>query len=153
MVADRAGVPLGATTYYFVSLHELRAAAVTLLASRVSDELAAVSQEVRDSDGDPRVLAELLHDYLIDEDQIRADAALYSTAMQHEDLRSIALMWVEGFVELAEHWTSPESARSIAVFIDGATVQTALSGNPPDIPTLEGALTGLINQGAAGHEE
>lgn len=146
VVAQRADVPLGATTYYFDSLHDLRTAAITQLAQGVSDELAVVSEKVRASGGDPHVLAELLYDYLCDEDQIRADAALYSTAMQHEDLRSIALMWVERFVELAEQWTSPESARSIAVFIDGATMQTTLTGTPLDVPTLEGALTGLLSQ-------
>ncbi len=146
VVAERAGVPLGATTYYFSSLHELRTAAITQLARGVSDELAEVSERVKASGGDPRVLAELLHEYLADEDQIRADAALYSNAMQHEDLRSIALMWVEGFVALAEQWTSPESARSIAVFIDGATMQTTLTGTPLDVDTLQGALTGLLHQ-------
>lgn len=88
-VAQRAGVPLGATTYYFSSLHDLREAAVCQLAEEVTVELTDLAEQVAAADGDPRVLARLLHDYLTDTAQVRADAALYSAASQHEDLRHI----------------------------------------------------------------
>ena len=120
-VAQRAGVPLGATTYYFSSLHDLREAAVCQLAEEVTVELTDLAEQVAAADGDPRVLARLLHDYLTDTAQVRADAALYSAASQHEDLRHIALRWVDGFVELASGWTDPATARAIRSAVAGAT--------------------------------
>ena len=143
-VAQRAGVPLGATTYYLSSLHDLREAAVCQLAEEVTVELTDLAEQVAAADGDPRVLARLLHDYLTDTAQVRADAALYSAASQHEDLRHIALRWVDGFVELASGWTDPATARAIVVFIDGASMHTTLTGTPIDLNTLERAFVALL---------
>ena len=49
-VAQRAGVPLGATTYYFSSLHDLREAAVCQLAEEVTVELTDLAEQVAAAD-------------------------------------------------------------------------------------------------------
>lgn len=146
VVAQRAGVPLGATTYYFSTLHDLRTAALVQLSDEVTVELGKLAEEVRAAHGAPDILAALLTDYLEDQDQLRTDAALYSTALRHSDLREIAVRWTEGFIEMAEQWTNPATARCIAVFIDGATIHASLTGSPLDSKTLEHALTALLRQ-------
>ncbi|MEW2571815.1 TetR family transcriptional regulator [Streptomyces sp. NPDC047070] len=143
-VAERAGVPLGATTYYFASLGELREAALAQLADRLNDDLARITHEVAAANGDVAVLAAQLHAYLSDVDQVRADAALYTSAAQDPALRHLALRWFDGFVQLTSAWTDPSTARNIAVFIDGASLHATLTGKPLDLPTLTSGLKALL---------
>ena len=144
LVAARAQIPLGSTTYYFASLAELRAAALEHLANELVTELAQMQQELAAADGDPAVLAGLLHDYLSDADQVRADAALYSNAAHDPALRRLALRWFDGFVEMVSQWTDPVTARNIAVFVDGASLHALLTGTPLDRSALTSALTALL---------
>ncbi|MFE6389670.1 TetR/AcrR family transcriptional regulator [Nocardiopsis dassonvillei] len=143
-VAARAKVPLGSTTYYFASLGDLRAAALEQLADEINDELAVIAQQVAEADGDPRVLAGLLHAYLSNTDQVRADAALYSNAAQDPALRHLALRWFDGFVQMASAWTDPVTAHNIGVYIDGVTLHATLADEPLDLTTLTRGLTALL---------
>ncbi|MET2718061.1 TetR family transcriptional regulator [Streptomyces harbinensis] len=142
--AERAQVPLGATTYYFSSLEDLREAALELLAQEINDDLAEIGREAVRAEGRPEVLAALLHDYLADTAQIRADAALYTAAVHRPALRPLATRWFEGFVEMLSAWTDPGSARAIAMFVDGASLHALLQGEPLDLETLTRTLTVLM---------
>ncbi|NYV72786.1 TetR/AcrR family transcriptional regulator [Streptomyces sp. UH6] len=143
-VAERAGVPLGATTYYFATLGELREAALAQLADSLNNHLARIADEVAAANGDATVLAGQLHAYLSDVEQVRADAALYSSAAQDPALRHLALRWFDGFIQLTAALTDPTTARNIAVYVEGASLHATLTGKPLDLPTLTSALTALL---------
>ncbi|MFD0888699.1 TetR/AcrR family transcriptional regulator, partial [Streptosporangium algeriense] len=66
--AERAGVPLGATTYYFSSLDELREEALKHLAERVEADLRETAAELAAGRCEPERLAEMLHAYMSDRD-------------------------------------------------------------------------------------
>ncbi|EME15420.1 TetR/AcrR family transcriptional regulator [Rhodococcus triatomae] len=143
-VAARADVPLGATTYYFAKLDDLRAAALERLADELTEELAEIGAQVEAAKGDPAVLAGLLHAYLSDADQVRADAALYISAAKDPALRHLALRWFDGFEQMASRWTDPAAARAIGIFIDGASQHALLGREPLDVQTLTRALAALM---------
>jgi TetR/AcrR family transcriptional regulator, regulator of biofilm formation and stress response len=143
-VAERAQVPLGATTYYFSSLEDLREAALELLAQENNDELIEIGRQAARTGGQPAVLAALLHAYLSDTAQVRIDAALYTAAVHRPALRPLATRWFEGFVDMLTAWTDPASARAIAMFVDGASLHALLQGEPLELDTLTRTLTVLM---------
>ncbi|MBE1461569.1 TetR/AcrR family transcriptional regulator [Kibdelosporangium phytohabitans] len=152
-VAERAGVPLGSTTYYFADLDELRAAGLGLLADGLDEAVAEMRRQTLEADGDPEVLASLLYDYLNDTDQLRADAALQGAALQRPELRHLERRWSDNVVELLSTWTTPSNARLLAAFMDGVGIHALLHDEPLDRPTLTNAITALMRLPAAGEEK
>ncbi|MFD0741101.1 TetR/AcrR family transcriptional regulator [Phytohabitans flavus] len=80
LVAARAGVPLGATTYYFTSLDDLSAAALRHLTEQTTAELDAWAAALDTSADVPATLAGLMADYLTDRGQALLDTELYVAA-------------------------------------------------------------------------
>jgi len=142
-VAERAGVPLGATTYYFSSLGELEEEALRHLAEWIEADLREVARELEACGGEPAHLAEMMHAYLRDRARMRADAALYVAATRREELRPLALRWFDGLVEVLSTYTDAESARALAVFADGAAMHAMLHDEPLDVAFLTGAVVKL----------
>src|SRR5690625_3773311 len=67
-VAERAQVPLGATTYYFATLDDLRVAALEAIAARTEEDLEEISAAIAACGGAPETIAEQLCLYLADRD-------------------------------------------------------------------------------------
>jgi len=146
-VAERAGVPLGATTYYFASLAELEEAALAELAAKLEADIAEMARLVPAEPGDPgAVTAELaagLHAYLSDRDKVRADCALYTAATRRPALRPLALGWFEAFTRILRRYTDERTAQAIAMFCDGAGVHAMLHDEPVDAAFLADMITRL----------
>jgi DNA-binding transcriptional regulator YbjK len=146
-VAERAGVPLGATTYYFDSLADLEEAALGVLAEKLESEIAGIGWMLASAHTEPRAvtghLAAGLHAYLNDREQVRADAALYIAATRRASLRPLALRWFEGFTKLLAKYTDERTALAIAIFSDGAGVHSMLHDEPVDADFLADMITRL----------
>ena len=143
-VAARAGVPLGATTYYFASLDELSAEALALLGDELDAELQALADQVVARGFTPAVLADVLHAYLSDREQVCKDAALYFAGATNAQLREHSLRWFDGLVTALTGYVDPRTARALAVFVDGAFVHAMLHDAPLARDELEAAITGLL---------
>lgn len=143
-VAKRADVPLGSTTYYFKSLKELRTEALTYLADCIDTELRSISEQVAVTDGDLATLVDVLYTYLNDHNQIRTDTALYIAATQQKELRSLALKWFNGILQILSKYTDRKKAKTIAIFIDGAIVHAMLHEEPLDRYFLESTLRNIL---------
>ncbi|NYI99121.1 DNA-binding transcriptional regulator YbjK [Streptomonospora nanhaiensis] len=150
-VAARAGVPLGATTYYFSSLEELSTEALRLLARRQDDQLAGIRRTL-EGGADPDTLAAALHDYLCGTAQVYADMALYVAGARDPALRPLALSWFDDLVGILSAHTDPDSARAIAVYLDGATVHAVLHDEPLDRAALSHAIAPFLARTAASSE-
>lgn len=144
-VAERAGVPLGATTYYFASLAELAEAALRHLADGIDDELRELAQALEERGAEPDVLAELLHVYLSDRDAVRKDSALYFAGAKDPQLLVHTLRWFDGLVSVLSAHMSPAKARALAVFTDGAFMQAALRDEPMDADELQRTVATLLD--------
>lgn len=136
-VAEHAGVPLGSTTYYFASLDDLVADAFAYLAAEVETDLAETAQLIEDSDRTPAAIAGLLHGYLSDQQQVRAEAALYAAALVRPELAHLSRLWFDGIVEVLSGLTDRDSARLMAVFLDGACMHAAINDTPLELRLLE----------------
>ncbi|MEV0392328.1 TetR/AcrR family transcriptional regulator [Polymorphospora rubra] len=150
-VAARAGVSLSATTYYFSSLEELSEEALRLLADQIDAELATVADTLAAHGGDPTVLAEIMHAYLMEPTRVQADTALYLAATQRPALRPLALRWFDGLVEVLSAHVDPATATALAVYADGVTVHAMLHDETLDLDAITRAVTALIDHGAEGN--
>lgn len=147
-VAARAGVPLGATTYYFATLDEMGEAALAHLAQDVDRELREVARDLDAAGGDVRALARGLHEYLSQTERLRVDAALYIAGVLHDDMRPLALRWFDGLCEILRRHVDPATARALAVYSDGALVHAMLHDAPLPAAEIAAALERLV--GGAG---
>jgi TetR/AcrR family transcriptional regulator, regulator of biofilm formation and stress response len=143
--AERAGVPLGATTYYFSSLEELSDAALAHLVDYVEADLREVAEALAHGPVGPERLASLLHAYLSDRARLQADAALYEAAIRRRTLRPLALHWFDGLVKVLSNGVGPDAARALAVFADGLVVHALLHDEPMDLAPLTAAVTALLH--------
>ncbi|PDP89516.1 TetR family transcriptional regulator [Glycomyces fuscus] len=143
-VAERARVPLGATTYYFDSLDDLRAAALQAIVEQVDEELREFAEDVRGCDGRPEGIAALFTAYLSDRERLRAESLLYFAGMHKPELRPFAQHWVLGVTEILQAYASPEAAQATAVYLDGVILHTLLNDRPFDEAALRMAITALM---------
>lgn len=148
LVADRAAVPLGSTTYYFSSLDDLVAAALEHLAAQVDADLAETAATIAASDGTPEAIAAAFHEYLSDQDRVRTETALYIAAVTRPELIDLSRRWFDGIVEVLTDLTDRDSARLMAVFLDGACMHAAINDTPLELPLLEGLSRTLMSPSA-----
>ncbi|MCZ4300186.1 MULTISPECIES: TetR/AcrR family transcriptional regulator [Microbacterium] len=119
MVAARAGVPLGATTQYFDTLDDLRAAAFRALAEEVDARLDGVRQTLTERGVSPHTIATLIADSMEDAHAVQADRAVVTAAVHDPRLRELARHLSDRLVELLEPTYGEDRARAAMIFIDG----------------------------------
>lgn len=145
LVAARAGVPLGATTYYFTSLDDLSEAALRHLTEEMAAELDTWAAAL-DSGADlPATLAGLMAGYLADRGRALPETELYVAAGRRPELRPLARAWGDGLVRVLGAHAEPAAARAVAVFLDGVLVHALVRDEPIDQPALRAALTKLLS--------
>lgn len=144
LVAARAGVALGATTYYFTDLDELSAAALRHLTDRMAADLAAWAAVLDASDDVPATLAELTVEYLADRRKALLETELYVAAARRPELRPLAQEWDDGLVRIFGAHTNPAAARATSIFLCGVLVYALVRDEPLDLPALEASLRKLL---------
>lgn len=140
LVAARAGVALGSTTQYFASIDELREAALALLAAEVDEGLAEAEAALADPDFAFERLASMMHRWLTDTRQVRADLTLLASATTDPRMRELALRWYDRLVDLLSTRYPRAQAEHLAIFFDGATAHAALHDAPLSEARLVAAL-------------
>ncbi|MFF0572426.1 TetR/AcrR family transcriptional regulator [Streptosporangium saharense] len=145
--AERAGVPLGATTYYFSSLDELREEALRHLAEHIEGDLRETEEGLAAGASKSETLAEMLHAYMSDQARVRADAALFVAAVRHPALRPLARRWSDGLAEVLSAHTDMETARALSLFADGVSVHAILHDEPVDAAFVTEMATRLLREG------
>lgn len=143
-IAQAAGVPLGSTTYYFPTLHDLLAEAVEHVAALWAEDLQRWSESVRASDDVPLTLARLAEAFVQDRRRARRDYELYLLAARDPALRAVARAWVDGLHALLTPLAGESTASSLSELVDGALLQSIVTGEPIDTGRLSGALARLI---------
>ena len=135
-VAARAGLPLGATTYYFPTLDDLIAAGLRHALDRVHAELADWGGRLRAATDLAATLAELTAECLTDRHALRLEFELYVAAVRDPTLRPLAAAWLHGLPELLEPYVGPAAARDLCALIDGVLLQALVAGGPLDAAAL-----------------
>jgi DNA-binding transcriptional regulator YbjK len=143
-VATRAGVPLGATTYYYPTLSDLVASGLEELADRAQAEVQSWAEEVGDGDELPATLTNLAFRYLNDRPRALLEYELYLAAARNPHLRPLASIWPDGVRDLLSPITGPASASAVCALIDGFLLQAVVTGQEPDRDHLQTALAQLL---------
>ncbi|WP_205302491.1 TetR/AcrR family transcriptional regulator [Nonomuraea montanisoli] len=149
LVAARAGVPLGATTYYFASLDDLVAAALARAAEVTEEGLGLWSEELERCADVPATLAALTADYLRERDRMVTWNELYAAAAHRPELRPLARLWLDGLTRSLSGYAGARAARAAAVFVDGALLYSLINDEPLDTESLERSLAALLGMDAA----
>ena len=143
-VATRAGVPLGATTYYFPTLTDLVASGLEELADRTRVELSHWAEDLRSGDDLAADLARLVEQYLSDRSRALLEYELYLAAARNPDLLPLVQIWLTGMRDLLEPVTGAGTAHTVTALIDGVLLQAVVTGSELDRNALESALNGLL---------
>ncbi|MFF5207526.1 TetR/AcrR family transcriptional regulator [Streptosporangium sp. NPDC000396] len=144
-VAQRAALPLAATTYYFTSREELLAEAFALL---VEGELAVLRDAVGSVAGGADPLGTLLG--AAADDRLRQIGLweLYLQAGRDPALQRVARAWTDGCVAViaealrsAGHALAPADIRLVAVLLNGLWVEHLVEGRPDSAEEGHALLT------------
>jgi TetR/AcrR family transcriptional regulator, regulator of biofilm formation and stress response len=156
-VAERAGLPLASTTYWFDSKEDLLTAALELAAERDVARLRALTVELRERDPLEAVLDAVLDP--LDEPTSRASLmaayALLLEAARRPALQALARRWTDAYLdtigELLERAGSPpprEDTRLILAAADGLLLEELATGEAVDLrPALARLVDLLIGPG------
>lgn len=144
MVAARAGVPLGATTQYFATLDDLRAAALQLLIEHVDTQMRAIRETLSERGATPEVLAAVLKAAIADAASVQADRAVVTAAVHDPRLRELARHWSDEFAAFLAPIHGRDRAQAAAVFIDGILWHAQIHDEPLDQHVIESALAGIL---------
>jgi DNA-binding transcriptional regulator YbjK len=152
-VAERAGLPLASTTYWFDSKEDLLTAALELAAERDVARLHALAVELRERDPLEAVLDAVLDP--LDEPTSRASLmatyALLLEAARRPALQALARRWTGAYVdtigELLERAGSAsprEDTRLILAAADGLLLEELATGETGDPRPALARLVGLL---------
>ena len=141
-VAARAGLPLGATTYYFPTLDDLIAAGLQRATAEVEADFAVWAERLRQTADVPDTLAGLIGEYLSDRRRAQIECDMYVAAGRDPALRPLAMAWITGMRELLEPYVGPAACRDLVALLDGVMLQALISGEDVDV----GALTATIRR-------
>ncbi|WP_336644973.1 TetR/AcrR family transcriptional regulator [Microbacterium sp. USHLN186] len=144
LIAERAGVPLGATTQYFTTLDELRSEALLCLGAEVDARIAHIRAVLEQHGATPAVLTELIQQGLADARALAADGAVVTAAVDDPQLRALARRWSEQLTGFLVPVYGTRRATAAAVFIDGVLWHARIHDEPLSAALLEDALTGIL---------
>lgn len=153
-VAERAGVPVAATTYYFESLDELLDEALLLFVREEAERLRELSARLEGQRIPPADIARLLLAELPTEEPVGVPGTvgqfeLYLEAARRPRLRAVARQALDLYADAAEaalraagSRRPAEGARLFVALIDGLALHRIASGRPDDVASA--LLTMLI---------
>jgi len=142
-VASRAGLPLGATTYYFPTLDDLIAAGLAQATDALRADLIAWAERLRAAPSLAEALVELSEECMTDRPRTQIEYELYVAAARDAALRPLALAWLDGLNDLLVPRVGATAARNISALLDGAMIQSLVTGEPLDKPALTDAINRL----------
>jgi DNA-binding transcriptional regulator YbjK len=139
-VAARAGLPLGATTYYFPTLDDLIAAGLRRATEDQEEDLRRWAARLESSDDLPAALVTLATEYLSDRKRAQIEYELYVAAARNPALRPFAAAWLDGLHDLLSPRVGAAAATSISGLLDGVMLQCLVMGTPLDTTALTTAI-------------
>lgn len=144
VVAQEAGVPPSAVTYYFPTVDELLVAALTACNDDYLDRLAECAAAP-----DPlRRLANLIAESTRSRRaQVAAEYELFLMAGRRPALHPEVARWSDGLdAFLAPHVTDPMARAGVAAAVDGLFLRTFYAPDPPDATQVHAVLEQLVGQ-------
>ncbi|MEO3816567.1 TetR family transcriptional regulator [Plantactinospora sp. B5E13] len=145
-VAARAGLPLGATTYYFPTLDDLIAAGLRHATELLDAELRSWSDRLATAPDPTAALVQLVAAYLADRQRATIEYELYLAAARDLTLRPLAETWLHGLRGLLEAYVDGADAPAVVALLDGAMLQALVTGTDLDTAGLRTAVRRLTRR-------
>ncbi|HWS33937.1 MAG TPA: TetR family transcriptional regulator [Actinoplanes sp.] len=142
-VAARAGLPLGATTYYFPTLDDLIAAGLHHALGALRADLQVWEERLRHAADWPQALTDLAQEYLKDRRQVRIEYELCVTAARDTALRPLATAWMDGVPAMLEPTIGLDIARDVCALLDGFILRALATDTELDTARLTAAIRNL----------
>ena len=139
-VAARAGLPLGATTYYFPTLDDLIAAGLQLAAAELRSDLVTWAERLRRASDVPATLAALIGEYLADRRRAQIECEMYVAAGRDVALRPLATAWISGLRDLLEPHVGAAVGRDLVALLDGVMLHVLITGEDLDTDALTATI-------------
>lgn len=146
LIADRAGVPLGSTTYYYPTLDDLVGQALREVTETARAGLADWADALTGGDDPVGTLVDLVGAYLDDREEALVGYELSLAAARVPELRPAAVLWIDGLRGICARITgTPESGFALAALVDGAALRALASGQPLDEAGFRAGADALVN--------
>lgn len=142
-VAARAGVAVGTTTRYFSTIDDLRKHALEHLAATVETDLDELARDLAGTAEPITFLAAATAEGLADRRTVLAECSLAYAGLFEEDLRELSLRWFTGLTETLTPYFGRARSEVLAMCLDGAGMNTALTGTPPTTDRLEAVIRAI----------
>lgn len=144
-VADEAGLPKTAGTYYFDSIDDLLVAALTEDFEHYAHELAAALEGQSSSAQLAEHLARYLHDQ---RGRTIAEYELFLLAARRPALRPAALRWYDLMDDVAaSHTGDPVARRAFVAVVDGLFVRSLVEAEAPSRDRVRELLEHVLRPG------
>lgn len=132
-IAARAGVPLGATTYYFADLDDILRAAFARFADRVATRYERRLQGAGNRDRAIEAIVGLIHlDLLASQQELVLTTELYALASRKAEFRTLIRDWMARSRRALAPYFDPETTRMLDALIEGLLLHAALDTEPSD---------------------
>ena len=139
-VAARAGLPLGATTYYFPTLDDLIAAGLQLAAAELRSDFSSWAERLRLASDVPAALTAIIAAYLSDRRRAQIECEMYVAAGRDTALRPLAMAWISGMRALLEPHVGAAVGRDLIALLDGVMLHVLITGEDLDTEALTATI-------------
>jgi DNA-binding transcriptional regulator YbjK len=152
-VAQSAGVPLSTTSYFFSSLDELLAEAITLAFADVIDNTNAAILAMHERGPSTEELVELITDFVLQSPRagIIAQFEAYLAVERRPELRAATANVLDSYehaistgLRLFDIDPAPHRVRLVLAMLDGFAIQRIAHPRPDDRDILRAALHELL---------
>lgn len=145
-VAERAGVPLGSTTYHFANREELIVAAMYEAMGDYQAQLAAWSATLADA-----TVAEQLAKFLVavtdgPDKRVRVliEYELYLAGARAQRLRNVSIVWDDLLRQALEQHVDPASAHALNALATGLLIDSLVRDTPLQLDVARDLLSRLV---------
>jgi DNA-binding transcriptional regulator YbjK len=144
-VAEAAGVPLAATTYYFASLDDLLVAAM----ARATEQDVAALTERFDALGEDGDVAGALAEIVVEATGRGREAAvvvseLYTAALRNPALRDAVVAWDDSWAATLAPHMGERTARAMGMVVGGLIQGALIHGLQPDLDETRALFASLL---------
>ncbi|HLH99969.1 MAG TPA: TetR family transcriptional regulator [Acidimicrobiales bacterium] len=132
-IAARAGVPLGATTYYFADLDDILRAAFERFADRLATRYERRLQGAGNRDRAIEAIVGLIHlDLPASQQELVLTTELYTLASRKAEYRTITRDWTARSRRALAPYFDRETTHMLDALIEGLLLHAALDTEPSD---------------------
>ncbi|MFE3059543.1 TetR/AcrR family transcriptional regulator [Nocardia sp. NPDC059239] len=144
LVAERANIPLGSTTYYFASLEDLLAEAMEYQMQQQDATMQYWDDRLMSSTDLAAEMADLVATYLEDGGMPTAEFELFVAAFRSERIRGIAKESLGRIVGVLTPLIGAESATELASFSEGIILRSLITDVIPSRHDLRRSFAKIL---------